>query len=297
MNNNFYENKLVCIARCKNEIHIIKKWYESLPFVDTFVITDNDSTDGTYEYLKSLANVVVVRVSGFNEGRDFQILLNIAKSLNPEWILKMDCDEIFEDSAIKSFSKILNQKKFDSIFFRKFDFDYRVGDENTTIPKHLKMREAALCLTRNNKYINIKDIDIHVGTFLLFNKPVLSNFRIKHFSIPNKIKSQEKYSNYSSVKSKQDIMSDYSNFIIDKENLLKLVNVSHFEIVEKSTLFTLDKYGLDCLFIGNNDFRIIQPVKNKNYYYMKFKLLIFKLIRGFKLSRLFWLIKSKKIKF
>ena len=34
-------------------------------------------------------------VEGFDEGRDFQILLKMAKAHAPEWIMKIDCDEIY----------------------------------------------------------------------------------------------------------------------------------------------------------------------------------------------------------
>ena len=68
----FYNPRLVCITRCKNEIHIIKQWYESLPFVDLFCITDNNSTDGTYEYLKNLDNVLVTRVEDLMKEETFR---------------------------------------------------------------------------------------------------------------------------------------------------------------------------------------------------------------------------------
>jgi len=118
--------ELVCIARCKDEIHIIKEWVESMPFVDLFCIVDNGSTDGTLEYLKSINNVVVVQTRGLHEGRDCSLALNVALAHNPKWVLKMDCDEIFDDNAKKNFHKILRQNKFDSFFFRMYTFDYRL---------------------------------------------------------------------------------------------------------------------------------------------------------------------------
>ena len=109
---NFFKVKTVCIARCKNEIVNIERWIESLPFIDLFCITDNGSTDGTYEYLKKIDNVLVTRVEGFDEGRDFQILLNMAKAHQPEWILKIDCDEFFMDEIRNKINSLLNQKEY-----------------------------------------------------------------------------------------------------------------------------------------------------------------------------------------
>jgi len=95
--------KLICILRVKDEIDIIKKWIENKLFVDIFCVVDNGSTDGTYEYLKSLNNVAITRTFGFNEGRDCNLVLELAKAHNPEWILKLDADEFFEDKAVKVF--------------------------------------------------------------------------------------------------------------------------------------------------------------------------------------------------
>ncbi len=289
----FFQPKLVCIARCKNEIHIIKKWYESLPFVDIFIITDNNSTDGTYEYLKSLPNVIVVRLDGFDEGRDFQILLKMAKALDPEWLLKIDCDEIFEDIGIKNFHKLLEQKRFDSFFFRKFEFDYRLRDDEVVMSKNREKRQEVLFLARNNKHMNIRDVKIHVGGLMLFKKPAICNFRVKHYSKPSKEKSNEKFSTYESIKDKKDRVQDYSSFI-EYQNYFNNIIVEKFENVEQKTLNTLNKYGMPCLYFSNKKHKIISPQKNKKYYYLNIKLALFSLLRIFQLSKIFWIFKSKK---
>jgi glycosyltransferase involved in cell wall biosynthesis len=93
--------RLICIARCKNEIKIIDKWIHSLPFVDLFSIVDNGSTDGTFEYLLNNPKVKLQKSQGFHEGRDFDLALTEARKYNPQWLLKLDCDEFFEKKSSK----------------------------------------------------------------------------------------------------------------------------------------------------------------------------------------------------
>ncbi len=271
----FYKQKLVCMARCKNEIHIIKEWYESLPFVDVFVMTDNNSTDGTYEYLKSLPNVIVTRVEGFDEGRDFQILLKMAKALEPEWLLKIDCDEIFEDLAKKNFHKLLEQKKYNTIYFRKYNFHYLAGDKHYTGSPADKLIPE-MYLTRNKKHINILDIKSHVGPFTLTTKPLLSNFRIKHYPKSSPEKCKEKYETYMAMKEENDKKQDYSRLIDESPEKIEKIEKNKKLFIENETNYSpkLNLYGINCLLVTNNKHELIKASLNKRLIRAKIKNLI-----------------------
>lgn len=276
-----YRPRLVCIARCKNEIHIIKRWYESLPFVDLFCMTDNNSTDGTYEYLKSLDNVLVTRVEGFDEGRDFQILMKMAKAHDPEWILKIDCDEIFEDKAIENFDILLTQTKYDSFLFRKIGFHYRIGEEKCGISRDY--RNGGIYLAKNSKDLSIANRKIHVGGFLFHRKLAISNFRIKHYWITSKNDAYQRYETYSNADPNRNYklrdIADESNFV-------------PVEMTEKCSCKPLCMYGLDCFYAEDGDICIIKPKHNKIYFQRLFKKFIIKLILIFKIKSYFLREKS-----
>jgi len=284
----FYKPRLVCIARCKNEIHIIKKWYESLPFVDVFVITDNNSTDGTYEYLKSLPNVIVIRLEEFDEGRDFQILLKVAKSLKPEWLLKIDCDEIFEDIGIKNMHKLLEQKKYNAVFFRKYNFDYLAGD-NHYVGSPSDWLQAQLYLARSTKSLNILNKKSHVGDFQFYSKPVLSNFRIKHYPKSSPEKCREKYETYMKMKLDSDKMQDYSRLIDNSKERIERIEKSKklFPVIDVNPNPSLDRFGLNCINITGNSENIIYPIKNKQFFRFFVKNIVIKLIDIFKMTHIF----------
>jgi hypothetical protein len=285
-----YKPKLVCIARCKNEMHIIKNWYESLPFVDLFCITDNNSTDGTYEYLKSKDNILVTRVEGFDEGRDFQILLKMAKAHEPEWILKMDCDEFFEEEAIKNMDKILNQNKFDTIFFRLYDFDFRLKKDEYKLPKNTTQKKR-LYLTRNSKYINISDVKIHTGSFRFYIKPTLSNFRIKHYPQPSSDKANEKAKNYNYIKTGNNY-----NINIQNKNIHQTHNIYKFEENEKNNKNYLKTFGLPVLFIEKNRIEILKPRFDEKYIKNLIKINIINIINYLNLNRIVLFVLNKKRK-
>lgn len=194
---NFYRPKLICIARCKNEIENIRDWYNSLPFVDVFLITDNGSTDGTYEFLRTLDNVIVTRVEGFHEGRDFQILLQMARSHAPEWIMKLDCDEFFEGDAVTYFPDILDQKKYDSVFFRKVALKSEEGDKTCYLTRDYFT--PAIYLARLARRVWIRNNRIHVGGLRGFKNPGLSPLLVKHNHFGSRKKQKQKYETYIAV--------------------------------------------------------------------------------------------------
>ena len=44
--------KIALIARCKNEMNNLKEWLINKNFCNLIFITDNESTDGSFEFLK-----------------------------------------------------------------------------------------------------------------------------------------------------------------------------------------------------------------------------------------------------
>jgi len=115
--------KLVGFMQVFNEIEK-GNLQRSLPYLigicDEVVVYDDASTDGSYEYAVSLTPHVVK-----GEENDFlseqghkQVLLELALSLNPDWILAMDADEIYT----RGFEKIVMDLSNDETNRRSWRF-------------------------------------------------------------------------------------------------------------------------------------------------------------------------------
>lgn len=99
--------KIVSITQVFNEIekdNLVRFFKYLKPVVDEIVIYDDCSTDGSYEYALENANHVI---RGFkndfsNEINHRDILIKKALSLNPDFILWIDADEILSNGSEKT---------------------------------------------------------------------------------------------------------------------------------------------------------------------------------------------------
>ena len=118
-------SKLVLMLRVKDGIFYADEWlacYEKL--VDEIVVVDNGSTDGTYEKLLQHPKVVASeKTYGYNEGRDKNLLYDLARARNPDWCLWLDIDEIFEPEITRThLDKLMRRKHVNKFTFRRFHF-------------------------------------------------------------------------------------------------------------------------------------------------------------------------------
>lgn len=117
--------KLVVMLRVKDGIFFVHDWlncFEKL--ADEIVVLDNGSTDGTYEVLKAHPKVVdIMQTTGYNEGRDKNMLYEVMRKRNPDWCLWLDVDEIFEPGLTrKDFDRLMRSKTINKYGFRRFHF-------------------------------------------------------------------------------------------------------------------------------------------------------------------------------
>lgn len=107
-------NYKICVYTiCKNEIESIEKWYNSLSNVDMIVLCDTGSTDGTWEYIKSINDPrfkvmqYIPEEEIFHFGNARNVSLDFVHeycfdSDDTKWILIMlDIDEIFNEGSIE----------------------------------------------------------------------------------------------------------------------------------------------------------------------------------------------------
>ena len=113
------------MLRVKDGMFFAQEWLQCFEkLVDEIVVLDNGSTDGTYEYLKAHPKVVdIVRTEGYNEGRDKNLLYEHARRRNPDWMLWVDIDEIFEPHLTrKDFDRLMSRNYVNKYAFRRFHF-------------------------------------------------------------------------------------------------------------------------------------------------------------------------------
>lgn len=117
--------KLVVMLRVKDGIRFVDEWLECFEKIaDEIVVLDNGSTDGTDKILEQSPKVVeMLRTTGYNEGRDKNMLYAAVRERKPDWILWLDIDEVFEPELTRAdFDKLMNSKTVTRWAFRRFHF-------------------------------------------------------------------------------------------------------------------------------------------------------------------------------
>jgi glycosyltransferase involved in cell wall biosynthesis len=195
--------KLVAILRIKNEIEIIDESLASLSqLADEIIIVDNGSTDGTeLAYAKYPKVVSVLKTEGFNEGRDKIMLLAEAKKRKPDWIMFLDADEIFEKNFTRAVVEKYMHSSYDMIEFRLCHFwldkvHCRLFDRYYFLYSVQPIRS----MWRNQEPTYYLDKVIHnLNIQGDFKNKYFSPYRIKHFSLIDRIKILDKIKLYQEV--------------------------------------------------------------------------------------------------
>ncbi|MEO6916924.1 MAG: glycosyltransferase family 2 protein [Chitinophagaceae bacterium] len=118
-------SKLVVMLRVKNGIFFVHEWLKCFEKIaDEIVVLDNGSTDGTAEALEVHPKVVdFMKTTGYNEGRDKNMLYEAVRKRNPDWCLWIDVDEIFEPGLTRAdFDKLMSSRFVTQYAFRRFHF-------------------------------------------------------------------------------------------------------------------------------------------------------------------------------
>ncbi len=175
--------KLVAILRIKDQILTINECMTRLSeLADDIIIVDGLSTDGTVEAYKKYPKIrKVITLAGFDEGRDKNLLVDESKKLNPDWILWIDADEIFEKHLTRGIMEKYMRSKYNRIDFRMCNFwlsDTRCRcDEGY----YLYTLHPQRSMWRNMPSAHFKDQKIHNGGILGVPGPTFTSpYRIRH---------------------------------------------------------------------------------------------------------------------
>lgn len=119
--------KIICFVQIYNELEKgnLERFVKHIkPHVDEIVAYDDGSTDGSYEYMQKHTNHIIrgCKNSFKKELFNKQRLLEYALTLEPDFILWMDCDEVLSEGA--NLQKVCNwakNKRLDGVEMREIN--------------------------------------------------------------------------------------------------------------------------------------------------------------------------------
>ncbi|OGN29992.1 MAG: hypothetical protein A3A33_01565 [Candidatus Yanofskybacteria bacterium RIFCSPLOWO2_01_FULL_49_25] len=176
--------KLIGVMHVKDAIRTIDECLTKLSsLVDEIIIVDNGSTDGTLEAYKKFPKIAkLLYTEGYHGGRDVRLLLEEAKKRNPDWIILIDSDEIFEDHLTRKIIEKYMRSAYSRISFRMYNFwlskkRFRI-DRDWLLYTLLPQRQ----MWRNLPGTYFNDIKVHYGPIQGISGPIYeSPYRIKHY--------------------------------------------------------------------------------------------------------------------
>jgi len=178
------------------------------PLIDEAVIIDDASTDNTVEVARECLEGIPHRIHVVDRSL-FENEINLRKiqweqtvATDPDWILNLDADEMFEDVAMTVLRSQLAIPGPQVMCFRLYDFwsetHYR---EDVHWSAHKVHRPFMLRYTPEFRY-QWKETPLHCGRFpsnLNELRMFGSSLRIKHFGWASAADRQEKYERYKAL--------------------------------------------------------------------------------------------------
>lgn len=182
--------------------------------VDAIVILDDGSMDATPDICRACPKVthyIRWEKSFFDEGVDRNCVLALIKDTEPEWILTLDIDEVFEDAIGDHLDAMLHQDDIGFWGFRMLHFwrgktHFRMdGTWGNETRSHIHER-----LFRNSADLRYPCQKIHGAHVLgLRGRGALSSVLIKHYGYSYDDKIVEKFQRYTKV----DPEGDYRHLL------------------------------------------------------------------------------------
>lgn len=220
----------------KNEEHRYLKrvLFAAKEYITDAVIIDDGSEDNTVALCKEILSPLPLRIIE-NEKSSFHTEWQLRSqqwtetiAVNPDWILSLDADEIFEDSFKDGVKTLISQEKFDMYLFRLYDFwDEEHYREDRLWCAHKYYRPF---LIRYREHINhtFKKTDQHCGRLPLniWKLPhERSKYRLKHYGWASEESRQKKYLRYMELdpEGKYGSLPQYLSILDPNPNLVKWI--------------------------------------------------------------------------
>lgn len=229
-------NRLTLSMVVKNEAdRYLKEVLMSLrEYIDEAVIIDDGSTDGSGELCQELLAGIPLKLIR-NSDSKFSNEVELRKQqwietvkINPDWILNLDGDEIFEKNFTKGVRNLINQHDIDVYAFRLFDFwDNNHYREDMYWYAHMVYRPFLLRYQPNFNY-TWRETRQHCGRFpnnILELPAKNAEYRLKHLGWARKEDRLSKYDRYMKLdpESKFGWKEQYESILDESPNLLEWI--------------------------------------------------------------------------
>lgn len=205
--NKSINNKLTLMMLVRNEENkfLNKVLTHAAEYIDKAVILDDGSEDNTVQVCKDLLKNKSLDIV-INESSNFSNEIVLRKQLwqktvktNPDWILCLDADEIFEDKIIQFISDLMNQPAFDYYTFRLFDMWNESHYREDAYWKAHKYYRTFLIRYQPNFHYTWSETPQHCGRFPNNTNRLNGcqcNIRLKHYGWSNELLRKYKYDRY-----------------------------------------------------------------------------------------------------
>ena len=223
---------LSMIVRNESQRYLRQVLEHAKQYINEAVIIDDASTDNTAKLCQDILAGIPLKIitrehSGFSNEIDLrkQQWQETVKT-NPDWILALDADEIFEDKVTLQIKSILNQTEYDIISFRLYDFwDENHYREDQFWCAHKFYRPFLLRYIPTFNYI-WKETPVHCGRLpsnITELKGATSPLRVKHFGWADPKDRESKYARYikSDPDGKYGILQQYTSIMDPHPNLIR----------------------------------------------------------------------------
>jgi glycosyltransferase involved in cell wall biosynthesis len=200
-------SKLTLSMIVKNEAdRYLKKVLTSLrAYIDEAVIIDDGSTDDTTDVCKEILHDIPLHLIENKTSQFFnEIVLRKQQweetiKTNPNWILSLDADEMFEEKFAHQVEDILQQELYDALYFRLYDmWDDSHYREDAFWKAHQFYRPFMIRYRSDVDY-TWKETAQHCGRFpinIYHFKYFCHPARIKHFGWASSEDRKKKYQRY-----------------------------------------------------------------------------------------------------
>lgn len=201
-------------------------------YIDNAVILDDASDDNTVEVCKeALKDIPLTILSNKEHGFNNEVALRkqlwqMTVDTNPDWILCLDADEIFEDGIINIINKLVNQPSFDHYSFRLYDmWDSNYYREDSYWQSHNYYRIFLLRYQPNYNYL-WNETPLHCGRIpqnMYEQSGCICHIKLKHYGWSTEKLRQEKYQRYLALDpdGKYGYMKQYKSILDMNPKLVK----------------------------------------------------------------------------
>lgn len=223
---------LAMLVRDEADRYLHRVLQHAARYIANAVILDDASRDSSVDICKNvLQGIPLTLVSNKEPGFHNEIVLRkqlweLAVSTNPDWILILDADEIFEEGAPEILRELAKDPAVYCYYFRLYDmWDENFYREDAYWRAHQSYRPLMVRFVPGFSYV-WKETPLHCGRFpinLGELKGKTSELRIKHLGWVKPEDRLQKYYRYKQMdpEGRYGIMEQYQSILDPRPNLVR----------------------------------------------------------------------------